>query len=260
MTDLVTRYVGTCIVCERHIKVRDSLLVHHGFKRPGTGYIEGDCFGVGYKPHELSNELAKKYLELVESLLPLKASYLISNKENLMVLEQELEKTYNIGLNRYNKDAIQYQNEIYKIKQSISLLEFEIKNCKFDIKRMNGYLNSWSLKPLITFDEEKQIQQIKKDEAAKKRADKKQAKLDAAIKRFQERIDSAYKRNNKEALANIYESIMRKLSDIDPMLSKQDRMRLVDRESVWMELGVYNNFLYYENYNIARDIIVKGIS
>lgn len=56
---------GTCGVCERNIKMNDperQELVHHGYERPGDGGIHGDCFGVGYKPHELSPECAKNYL------------------------------------------------------------------------------------------------------------------------------------------------------------------------------------------------------
>jgi len=47
--ELSTRYIGWCPVCERDIKVRDDVLVHHGYQRPGVGYIIGDCVGVGVR-------------------------------------------------------------------------------------------------------------------------------------------------------------------------------------------------------------------
>jgi len=65
MKDLSTRYLGWCPVCERDIKVRDNALVHHGYQRPGHGYIVGDCFGVGYEPYEVSSRCCKEYLKLV---------------------------------------------------------------------------------------------------------------------------------------------------------------------------------------------------
>lgn len=57
---------GTCGVCEQNVKMRDDQrLVHHGYQRPGDGMIHGDCFGVGYQPHELSPDAAKDFLEKV---------------------------------------------------------------------------------------------------------------------------------------------------------------------------------------------------
>lgn len=60
-----TRYIGFCPVCEGHFKCQAEhgryYLVHHGYKRPGDGFIIGDCFGVGREPHEVSPELARDY-------------------------------------------------------------------------------------------------------------------------------------------------------------------------------------------------------
>lgn len=257
MTDLTTRYIGTCVVCERKIRVRDNHLVHHGYKRPGDGYIYGDCFGVGYEPHETSDDLAKKYLKWCEDILPNKEASLVSNKEKLVLLEKELQELCSpaIAFNKYHEDFVKYENEIYKLRKSINLLNHEITTIKnIHIKRIKERIVSWSPMPLLTFEEEIQN---KKAEAAQVRADKKRAKLEAAVKRFQERIDSAYKRNNKEALANLYESICRKLYNIDKTLNKQERLRLVDRESVWKDLGVFKAGCYYEDYGIARDIITR---
>jgi hypothetical protein len=76
--------VGTCIVCTREIAVRETktgvqpngtttvprwfgglkpshLLVHHGYHRPGYGYIIGDCYAVALPPHELSPHAAEVY-------------------------------------------------------------------------------------------------------------------------------------------------------------------------------------------------------
>jgi len=67
--------VGTCIVCQREIAVRpimgegalhSHLLVHHGYNRPGIGYIVGDCFAVAMPPHELSDYAAKAYLDFCQ--------------------------------------------------------------------------------------------------------------------------------------------------------------------------------------------------
>jgi len=61
---------GTCPVCEANVKLNDHRgLVHHGFRRPGHGSIEGDCFAVNDKPWELSSGAAVRYLGWLKSEL-----------------------------------------------------------------------------------------------------------------------------------------------------------------------------------------------
>lgn len=47
-----------CQVCEKHQAVTaHGELTHHGYRRPGWGYIVGDCRGVGHKPYPATNAL-----------------------------------------------------------------------------------------------------------------------------------------------------------------------------------------------------------
>jgi hypothetical protein len=63
------RHIGECQICEGDFKVRGGLMVHHGYKRPGWGYIVGDCPGVDEPPYEVSCDAIKRYRETVlESL------------------------------------------------------------------------------------------------------------------------------------------------------------------------------------------------
>lgn len=48
--DLTTRYIGNCQICEGEQKLHDGRMVHHGYKRPGDGQIDGDCPGVHADP------------------------------------------------------------------------------------------------------------------------------------------------------------------------------------------------------------------
>jgi hypothetical protein len=41
-------------------------MVLHGYKRPGTGYIDGNCFGQDWPPFELSPEGTKAWLKKLE--------------------------------------------------------------------------------------------------------------------------------------------------------------------------------------------------
>lgn len=46
-----------CQVCERHQATKGGRLVHHGYQRPGVGFIVGDCMGVGHLPFPETNAL-----------------------------------------------------------------------------------------------------------------------------------------------------------------------------------------------------------
>jgi hypothetical protein len=58
-----------CQICERHQACdKDETLGHHGYKRPGWGFIQGDCMGEGHKPYPATDAL-EKYLTAVESYI-----------------------------------------------------------------------------------------------------------------------------------------------------------------------------------------------
>ena len=46
---------GTCPACDRLMKLRNGLIVNHGFTRQ-EGFHKGRCPGVGQKPWEVSPE------------------------------------------------------------------------------------------------------------------------------------------------------------------------------------------------------------
>lgn len=57
---------GTCGVCFQNVKLKAGnppRIVLHGYKRPGIGYVHGNCSGMGYPPFELSVEATKDHLE-----------------------------------------------------------------------------------------------------------------------------------------------------------------------------------------------------
>ena len=47
-----------CQICERHQALDNAgCLVHHGYTRPGYGFIQGDCMGVRHKPYKATDAL-----------------------------------------------------------------------------------------------------------------------------------------------------------------------------------------------------------
>jgi hypothetical protein len=59
-----TRTIGTCGLCDQKVKCPNDKLAHHGYKRPGYGYIEGSCPGTGLPPIEISPATAEVGLKM----------------------------------------------------------------------------------------------------------------------------------------------------------------------------------------------------
>lgn len=56
---------GTCQICFRDQQTRKGRLVLHGYKRPGEGYIIGECWGVSYAPFEVSCDRTKQFITAI---------------------------------------------------------------------------------------------------------------------------------------------------------------------------------------------------
>jgi hypothetical protein len=58
-----------CQICECQQAVEaNGCIGHHGYKRPGCGFIEGDCFGVDHKPYPETDAL-QRYQTALEAHL-----------------------------------------------------------------------------------------------------------------------------------------------------------------------------------------------
>ncbi len=83
---------GECQICERE-QARDASgnMVHHGYTRPGCGFIQGDCYGVGHEPYKATDALAK-YLKILND-------YIIFRQMRLNSLphKTEIDYTYTTG-------------------------------------------------------------------------------------------------------------------------------------------------------------------
>lgn len=59
---------GECQICEGKFSMLGGKLGHHGYKRPGCGYIVGDCMGVAHAPYPATDALVK-YRKVLEGRL-----------------------------------------------------------------------------------------------------------------------------------------------------------------------------------------------
>lgn len=73
----VAKNLGTCPCCFRQQKTTKTVaMVHHGYQRPGIGYILGDCFGVRYPRFEDSCEGTIDFRVHLEEILRRRREYL----------------------------------------------------------------------------------------------------------------------------------------------------------------------------------------
>lgn len=234
MTTKTTRYLGTCPACERTIKVRDSLLVHHGYQRPGHGYIEGDCFGVGREPHELSNTTARAYRAEIEkrvqmfqgSLEGLPGRWTLT--DDLMSFSGRPPAV--IARGEFGWDAL-YSRIEYKLKASLEAASREAR-------RLDGLIEGWTLLPLKAVDEEVAAKRAAKEEREAAKAAKRAVKVEAAVASLQKRIDSAVRSRNSSTLADLWRSGVRKVRDIDGSLTVEQALQVIDRPAVWEAFGL----------------------
>lgn len=257
------RHIGWCPVCQRDIKVRNGRLVHHGYERPGIGFIVGDCFGVGYPPYEMSTECCDAYLDL----------YVLEEvrraQNELRVLrspggpERLLFPHYDIATRRFKQDphtgttakvwlsseeaaALQAQADYYardyfswdkQLQKAITSVEQKLAFWEHEQARTEKLIAAWRQQPLRTIEEEAQKKEQTRKERDESRARARAAKVAVEVAKVQKRIDSAVKNKNSAALADIFTSTkIRELSNYE--LSKEEALVLLARDDIWVAFGL----------------------
>lgn len=184
----VTRLLGTCPICEGTYKVRAGAMVHHGFKRPGDGFIHGDCFAVGHPPYEVSCEITKTYraqieaqrASLAETLAPFKAGTVFRFVTFQAVRRgwetKLIEVEYVVGVT--NPYVFAHAHD-YRVRE----LEARIRMVDAEIARVTRLIDGWEPRDIRTVMEEK----AQHDKAARAaRAAEVQAKRDAKAQKAAE--------------------------------------------------------------------------
>lgn len=230
MSTTTTRYIGTCTACQRQIKVRDGRLVHHGYQRPGHGHIEGDCFGVGYEPHEVSPKLAKDYLAMVKLSIKEREAHIVRLEAMLEELPK-WPKTPDYDRERHLKN-VRYQAQ--------SILEW----ARDEVPRLEALIQAWEPRDLVSVEEEKAQKQAAKADRDAAREAKRQAKVAEQVAKYQKRIDSAERRMNLKAIAEIFDSAPRKFQDLK--VSREEGFKLIDRDHVWRKMGLLTEEGYFQ--------------
>ena len=263
----VARFIGWCPVCQKSWKVRTNVLVHHGFQRPGTGSIHGDCFGVGMPPHETSPVIAETYLSQVV------APEVRRVEARLAQLGPPGEPDA-LPFDHWDSEARQYtkvikrRNEVsdYDWKRRLggirSAVAQELEYWRGEVKRLEGLISAWTKQPLITIDEqERRERESKSHQQARVTSDREQ-KSEHAFVNLQQQIDRAVKKKDTFAVTDLFiygwQRVLEPLG-VNTTLRREDILRRLDRDDVWYALGFIRDGEYIgrseaNNTNSQREI------
>jgi hypothetical protein len=138
---------GTCPVCFRNIKLSPRAkngdkslpgMVLHGYQRPGTGEVHGNCFGQDWPPFELSKDGTVAYLAAVEKTLGNLTMYLhgLKNGEITSLTRRDIE--VHPGDHDWGRVLA---DKIHDVERLINAY-------KLDQKRLRRAVETWKLAPL----------------------------------------------------------------------------------------------------------------
>jgi len=139
---------GSCPCCFRNIKLKDATgerlptMVNHGYQRPGWGQNEGNCYGVGFPPFELSPEGTKHVVGVLQNNLQAVEAALVRfrdpNLNSLSVAEGRTFRTI-------TPESPDWAREL---KSRIEENTSRAKWLKSDIKDFTRLINEWKQEPL----------------------------------------------------------------------------------------------------------------
>lgn len=197
-TPTKTRLLGHCQICEAEQKLVKNYagsfdLVHHGFRRPGDGFIHGDCYGVGHAAYELSCLAAITYLDQLVSKLK-RVQQFIALLENREVTHLSATKVTSNGfvLVEYAVGVTNYLDWYAAIEHRLRVEKARPWPIHCEIKRMTARIESWKLAAVRTVEEKVEQERQAKALRAAERASARQVRAEkvAATKARQEALQA----------------------------------------------------------------------
>lgn len=214
MPRTVTRYIGRCGVCEGDFKLLGGRLVHHGYRRPGHGYIVGDCFAVGYEPLERSTAASAEYREGCEKGRDGLRNYL-GRLERGEVHELTVYRTvYEAGYRKEITEIVRDSdaNERYRFEEALRIQIREttrrIEWLGEEIARMSRLINDWVERPIRTVEEfERAVAEVLKEERTAREAERSARRQARDDKRSALEQKRAQWENEKRELMDKYRAL-----------------------------------------------------
>ena len=255
--EIATRYVGNCQACEGDFKLYsvvsgepkddDLRMVHHGYQRPGHGYIVGDCPGVGEKPYERSKERVERMLSGAKRSLQ-------EARERLLAMQAGEVRTLT-ELDWRGKRLVEYVVGVTDPREWRSALDRAISQTEHRIReldtatipRLSRRVEQWRLRPVRTIEEEVQkaaaVKAVREEEKAKKR----EAKM------AKEAATQARKQAAEDKRDAIRRDIAAKFLAFDAAGDKVGAMAYTRK------LKKYSNWLYYGADSLGIDDVLRRL-
>lgn len=191
----VTREFGICQACLGEFHVHAKKMVLHGYKRPGTGYIEGDCVGVGEAPYELSCELQKKLVA--------------SSRAKIADLQKNIDKlssptfagnlfvdgAYNPKIRGYDQVEVGPSDHRWNYKREALISNWRslARQIQHNVDRWEAMIADWKIRPVRSFEEIQEQVKAQREAAAGARQRALADKQATMIANLQKRVDSTLK-------------------------------------------------------------------
>lgn len=250
--------LGTCPICEGTFKLHKECMVHHGYQRPGDGYIHGDCFAVGHPPYEVSCEVTKVFRGMMESRRDAVQKTLASYKAGEITHFTE-NRIKRVGFGRSELETTEYVlgvTEPYTWKRAfnarVSEMEYNLRGIEREIERLTGLIDKWEPRDIRTVMEEKI--RLEKAERAAKEAER-QAKRDERAAK------EAAKKAKREALEAKRAGIKKGVEDGFEALAKQPKSAERD-EAVYKlrQKVVKSGFLWWHQLKCGEALVALGLA
>lgn len=278
---IVTRHAGTCPICTGVFKVQGRALVLHGYKRPGAGYIIGNCFAVGRPPYELSADVCREWRERLQMIVDTMQTITKSLEARMPTELSETAGRMRPEHYIYHRDSaalspnkMRYAGEPFNAtenddyervrKNRIAELRHHLSMMKSDSERMTKLIAAWKPAPLMEIDEEGRTSETKAAQAARKN-EREQARLAKEAKR-KALDEKQLARHNAmwteiDAWIRMVKTLARqpKSADRDLQAMRLNRMAMTGKwkmGSMFWEMG---RARAEELKPLARDLIALGI-
>lgn len=157
MRKVTEDYIGTCQACFGEFKVGpDKLMVLHGYKRPGSGYAEGECVGTNELPFEYDHALTDQIIAAHRERVLRRQAYLAKLNGGEISILTRVYQVYDEGTFRHTTHQEQIGPDS---KYWDRTLKIEIANVESEIRyvaRLADYLqarvDAWQKLPIIGFE------------------------------------------------------------------------------------------------------------
>lgn len=139
--NLVRDNTGSCSACFRNIKLKNGIVVLHGYERPGWGSVEGKCFGCYYPPFELSPKGT-------EALIVELTKTNERNKEDLRQLKDG--EITEIPAGPHTRRIFTPKDYNWKdiLASAVRNAQQKVNDLDADIRMAQNLVKNWKLRPL----------------------------------------------------------------------------------------------------------------